>query len=76
MKSQLLVFFQFIFMIKHARYTCTLRGNDTSRTEYGYDNAISRHFNIFLSLHNLMKAYVPATAIIEIIPYSNSIIIF
>ena len=54
-KSKLLVFCQFIFMIKHVCYTCTLRGNDTSRTEYGYNNMISRHFNIFLPLHNLCR---------------------
>ena len=60
----LLVFFQSIFMIKYACYTSTLRGNDTSRT---YDNMISRQFNIMV--------YVHATAMIEIVPYSNSIII-
>ena len=37
-------------MTKHACYTRTLRDNDTSRTEHGYDNIISRHFSIFLSL--------------------------
>ena len=38
MKSKSFAFFQFIFMIKHACYTCTYTCNDTSRTEYGYDN--------------------------------------
>ena len=55
MKSKLLVVFQFIFMIKHACYRCTLRCSGTSHTEYGYDNMISRHFNVFLSLHNLCR---------------------
>ena len=36
MKSKLLVLVQFIFRIKHACYTCTLRGNDTSRTKYEF----------------------------------------
>ena len=71
MKSKLLVLVQFIFRIKHACYTCTLRGNDTSRTKYEFAT-----FQYLFHSTTYVGIYVHATAIIEIIPNSNSIINF